>query len=91
MIVLIIIIIIYLIIGYFVIKHFSEIEANGEILGALIFLWPVLVLGKMIKSVLTKVGMYHPIIGNIFAILISLAILWLFFISTICEIVNLGK
>ena len=83
--------ILYLIVGFFIIRQFSEIEASGEILAILIFLWPVLIIGRVIKIVLTKIGFYHPFLGNIFAVLVSLAVLFILFIciKSMCDsIVN---
>ena len=85
--------VLYLIVGYFVVNRFSEIEANGEILAILMLLWPLLLIGKIIKTILLKIGFYPPILGNAFIILISLAVLLLLCLclKEMCVgIVNLG-
>ena len=92
--VLIIGFVLYLIVGFFVIRQFSDIEATGEILAALMFLWPVLITGKIIKIILMKIGFYRPILGNIFTVLVSLAVLYLLVMYTkgLCvSIVNIGR
>ena len=68
---------IYLIIGYLVVKSFDSVSADGEILGALILLWPILVLGKYTKLGLLKIGCYHKSIEYIFTGLIVIAVLFL--------------
>jgi hypothetical protein len=86
--------VLYIIVGYFVVKQFPEIEANGEILAALMCLWPALLIGKITKTALSKIGCYHPIIGNIFTVIISLAVILLlcFYVKEMCvSIVNIGK
>jgi len=68
---------IYLVLGFFIVKKTLE-DVDGEILGALMFLWPALLAGKVIEKCLKRLGIYHEILKIIFTVLMSLAVLCLF-------------
>lgn len=74
MIIIIIIgIIAYLIVGYFYVTKTMDANCtagSGEIFGILIFIWPILFLGKLIEKLLLRIRLYHPIMKIIFTSLI---------------------
>lgn len=69
---------IYLVIGYFVVRHDPSIYADGEVLGALMILWPALLLGRLANRI--KFVQQYPIFKYVFTIVIALAVTVLLFL-----------
>lgn len=66
----------YLIMGYFYVKYaMPDIDStSGEVLGALMAIWPILLLGIIVKVFLKRIGLYHPIFEKYFTIIISIIV-----------------
>jgi len=74
----VIVVIIYLIIGFFVTKAMTN--TDGEVRGALIFLWPLLLLGIWIRRVLNHFGLYSKWIEQVFVSIVAFLVVILLFI-----------
>ena len=67
-------IIVYLIVGYLYVKGTmsgADGGPDGEVLGALIAIWPLLLLGVLVGGVLKRLGIYNKFIERVFIAIIS--------------------
>jgi len=71
-------IVVYIVIGYFVTRNMTD--SRDEFFGALMLIWPWLLLGSIVKRILVYFNIYHPFFKYFFVTVAVIAIIALFII-----------